>query len=58
MIGKILALPVRILNVPFRTIEKLVGNMCGGDDIPKDDRIMSKPLEVLAEALEDIERED
>lgn len=46
-IGKILALPVRLLNVPARTMEKLIG------DLPKEDRILSKPLEDLAEAIEE-----
>lgn len=55
MLGKLLALPVRILNVSFRTLEKIVGKAGGGDDIPKEDRIVSKPLEALAEAIEDID---
>ncbi len=49
MIGKLLALPIRILNVPARAFEKLVG------DVPKDDRILSKPLNDLAEAIEEID---
>ena len=53
MIGKLLALPVRLLNVPNRAVEKLVDSMCGGET-SKEDRILSKPLESLAEAIEEI----
>lgn len=48
VIGKILALPIRLLNVPARTIENLVD-----PDTPDEDRIFSKPLDVLADAIED-----
>jgi hypothetical protein len=47
MFGKLLALPVRILNIPARAMEKLVG------DQEKEDRVISKPLELLAEAIEE-----
>lgn len=47
MIGKLLALPIRIVNVPARAFEKLFG------DTPKSSRILSKPLESLAEAVEE-----
>lgn len=50
LIGRILATPVRVANVPFRAIEKVVG-----DDMPKEDRILSRPLEALAEALEEVD---
>ena len=49
MLGKLFSLPIRIANIPLRAMEKLVG------DIPKEDRIISKPLEVLAEAIEEID---
>jgi len=53
MIGKLLALPIRLLNVPNRAVEKLVDSM-NGSETPKEDRILSKPLEALAEAVEEI----
>lgn len=46
-LGNLLALPVRILNIPARTFEKFIG------DAPKEDRILSRPLESLAEAIEE-----
>ena len=47
MLGKLLALPIRLLNVPARSIEKLLG-----DDDPED-RIISQPLESVAKAVEE-----
>lgn len=57
MIGKLLSLPVKILNIPARAFEKTVAAASGEDDIRKEDRILSKPLEKLAEAIEEIDRE-
>lgn len=48
MFGKLLSLPIRIVNIPFRFMEKLV---C---DPPKHERIMSKPLSDLAEVVEEV----
>ncbi len=48
MIGKLLAAPVRLLNVPLRAAEKIVD-----PDDRKDDRILSVPLEAVAEAIEE-----
>ena len=54
MFGKLLAAPLRLLNVPFRATEKLLG-----DDEPKDERILSAPLEAVAESVEEaIDGED
>ncbi len=47
MFGKLLALPIRVVNVPFRVAEKLVEA-----DNPED-RILSVPLEAVAEAVEE-----
>lgn len=47
LIGKALALPVRLANIPMRAAEKLIG------DIPEEDRIISKPLDDLADAIEE-----
>lgn len=43
--GKLLATPIRLLNVPLRAAEKLLN-----DD---DDRVVSAPLEAIAEAVEE-----
>lgn len=58
MFGKLLGLPFRILNAPIRAGEKIVAGICGEDDIKKEDRIMSKPLKALSDALEEIDWED
>ena len=52
MIGRLLALPVRLLNIPARTIEKFV-DTATGDETPSEDRALSGPLEALAKALEE-----
>lgn len=57
MFGKLLAVPFRIANVPFRAIEKVAAGACGNDDIPKEERILSKPLECLADSFEEIDKE-
>lgn len=55
-LGKLLSLPVKIANVPFRVIEKVVGHGCGQDDIPESERILSMPLEKLSESIEEIDK--
>lgn len=55
MLGKLLSFPVKVVNVPFRTIEKVAAVLVGDNDIRKEDRILSKPLEKLAEAIEEID---
>lgn len=57
MFGKLFSLPVKILNIPFRTIEKVIGSAEGTGDIPKEDRILSKPLECLSDAIEELDKE-
>ncbi len=52
MFGKLLSLPVRILNIPARVIEKTVDSMCG-DETPKEDRVFSAPLDAVAGAIEE-----
>lgn len=50
LLGKILAAPIRLLNVPARVMEKLVDeNSERGDP----DNILSKPLETLAKTIEE-----
>jgi hypothetical protein len=53
MFGKLLAFPFRLANVPIRAAEKIMAGLCGDDDIPKENRILSKPLEALAESIEE-----
>lgn len=53
-LGNILAVPVRILNIPNRAMELLVNpdSKCGDED-----NLLSKPLETLAQAIEEIDGE-
>jgi len=52
LLGDLLSLPVRIVNVPIRAVE----NLCnGGDPMPEDERIFSKPLDVLADEIKDVD---
>ncbi len=53
MIGRLLALPVRILNVPARAMEKLLD-----EEDRKEDRVLSAPLESLAKAIEETVDDD
>ena len=55
LLGKLLAAPVRILNIPARVIEKLVDEDSERDD---EDNILSKPLEKLAQAIEEVDEDD
>lgn len=48
LLAKLLALPIRLANVPARTIENIVDK-----DTPKEDRLFSKPLDALADAIEE-----
>jgi hypothetical protein len=57
MIGKLLAFPFRLANAPIRAGEKLLAAMSGEEDIPKERRVLSAPLEKLAEAIEEVEEE-
>lgn len=49
-LGKLLATPFRLANVPARVIERLV------EDTDKDDEdnILSKPLETVAKSIEEV----
>lgn len=44
--GKLFSIPVKIVNVPFVVIEKLVED---------DDEILSSPLKALSDAIEEID---
>lgn len=50
MLGRLLAMPIRILNVPVRTVEKLVDRE---GEVHTQDLVLSRPLEELAEAVEE-----
>lgn len=52
MFGKLLALPIRLANIPFRALEKIVDSDSKRDD---EDNIISKPLEKLAQAIEEVD---
>jgi hypothetical protein len=51
LLGELLALPVRVLNIPNRAIEKLVDPDSKRDD---DSNVLSRPLEALAQVIEEI----
>lgn len=53
MFGKLLSLPFKIVNVPIRAAETLLSI----DDLDEDDRILSKPLDTLADEFEDIDED-
>lgn len=55
VIGKLLSLPFKIANIPARAVEKVVGGMCGQDDIPEEERFLSMPLKKLCDAIEEID---
>lgn len=53
IVAKILAAPFRLANLPFRIMEKCVAKASGEDDIPKGDRILSVPLAIIADSIEE-----
>jgi len=52
LLGSLLAAPIRILNVPARALEKLVDD---GSRLDDEDNVLSRPLEKLAQALEEFD---
>ena len=52
LLGKILSTPVRILNMPFRAVEKIIAPDSKRDD---EDNIISKPLESIENALDEVD---
>ena len=52
LFGELLSMPVRILNIPNRAIELLVDPESERDD---EDNLLSKPLETIAKAIEEID---
>ena len=55
LLGKLLAAPVRVLNIPNRVMEKLVDPDSERDD---EDNILSKPLEKLAQTIEEVDDDE
>jgi hypothetical protein len=51
-LGKLVAAPIRLVNAPLRAIEKVV-DYTDGTHTPKSERIISTPLECIAEAIEE-----
>ena len=56
MLGKLLGKCVRTLNAPIRAAE----NMLTGElqDMPNDERILSNPLDALADELEKSDKDE
>lgn len=50
-VGKLIALPIRIVNAPVRALE----DIC---EVDENDRIMSKPLDLLADEIEEATEDD
>jgi hypothetical protein len=46
--GDLLSLPVKIVNAPIRAVEDIF-------EVDEEDRVLSKPLEKLADELEDVD---
>jgi hypothetical protein len=55
LLGELFALPVRVLNVPNRVIEKLVDP---DSELGDRDNILSAPLETFAKTIEEIDGDD
>ncbi len=55
LFGKILAAPIRVLNIPARAMEKLVDSNSDRDD---EDNVLSRPLEKLAQAVEEVDGDE
>lgn len=53
-LGDLLALPIRIANVPFRAIEKMVDP---DSELGDEDNVLSDPLEQLAKAIKEIDKD-
>lgn len=54
LLGELLSLPVRVLNIPMRAAEIAVDKMEGQGETPKEDRVLSGPLDAVAEAIEEL----
>jgi len=52
-LGKILSLPVKIANIPFRAVENFV-DAVDGTKTPESDKIFSAPLKSLSDTIEEL----
>jgi hypothetical protein len=52
LFGSLLAMPVRILNIPARAMERLVDSE---SELYDEDNALSRPLEKLAQAIEEVD---
>jgi hypothetical protein len=57
LFGKILSLPVRIVNAPIRAAGKGMDYLCG-DEHSDGKSLLSMPLDKLAEAIEEIDDDE
>ena len=55
LLGKLLAAPLRVVNAPVRALERLVN---GGEKLHESERIFSKPLDEIANELEDVDDDE
>jgi hypothetical protein len=53
MFGKLLTLPIRLLNVPLKVVDRIVLDSDGPDE-----DVLSVPLDVVADTIEDAIDED
>ena len=53
LLGRILSVPFKVANVPFRAMEELV-DAADGTPSRKEDRILSAPLKAVSDAVEEI----
>lgn len=56
MFGKLLGSIVRIVNAPIRAAEDVL--TCDQRGMAEDERILSNPLDALADQLDDIDKDD
>ena len=58
MLGKLLGGITRIVNIPLRATENALDAL-SGEDAPtqEEDRVISKPLDALADELEDLDKD-
>lgn len=52
-LGDILSIPVRIVNIPMRVVE-IALDKAVNEETPKENRVLSGPLDAVAEAIEEI----
>jgi len=52
-LGKLIALPIDIVNAPLRAMEMLVDSYDNGPPTEEKDRVVSTPLRILADAVEE-----